>query len=74
MEHDEETEFCCKGVVRVDYIGEQDDGQGGAFALYNLLDNMGEYPVGSTLAANTIWKQGYAYIVTNEYNNEEDIP
>lgn len=62
-----------KGIVRVNYIGEQNDGQGGAFSLYNLLEDMGEYPLGSTLSESTIFKAGFAFTVANIYD-EGEIP
>jgi hypothetical protein len=62
-----------KGIVRVNYVGEQDNGKGSSFSLYNLLEEMGEYPKGSTLSEATIHKQGYAYVVMNVYDTMEEF-
>lgn len=40
--------------VRVKFIGYQECRTVGRYALYNLLEPMGEHPVGSTVSGNTI--------------------
>lgn len=47
-----------KPTVRTQFIGYQ-VWRRGRFALYNLLEPMGDHPIGSTVSFNTIQLHGY---------------
>lgn len=41
------------------YIGDQEDGKGGKFGLYNLTDDIPGHPIGSTVSDQTLKEAGY---------------
>lgn len=46
------------------YIGWQETGDGGGFALYNLTEDIEGHPTGSTVSARTLLDLGYRMPMT----------
>jgi hypothetical protein len=59
------VEECAMNTIKVKFLGFQ-VWRYGRFALYNLLEPMGEHPVHSTVSLNTIKLHGFTPVEMEE--------